>query len=141
MLEELLKYFGNVLNLRVMYPIKMADQEFTDKRSLVSKLRHFPRVNNEYASCTFLEDLCPSIPTLVKRKVVGNLNFTNPGVVAFADVVKRLKGSAKVSDYDPEISTAAGRGNRLLSHTKLVEALGGEYKIKTAEECLDTIFN
>lgn len=137
-LEDLLQYYDNVLNLRVLYPVSMKDKTFEDKRSLIGKLRHFNRIDPAEMSCTFLDDLCPLIPGMVKKKVVGNVNFANPGSVRYLDVVELLK--KKVDGYDPAIGQGAGRGNILVNHTKLCKICGPEQAPRTAQECLQQIF-
>lgn len=139
MLEELLSYYPNVLNLRVQFPVAMTDGDFSDKRSLLAKLKSFPKVDAAEVSVTFLEDLCPVIPVLAEKKKVGNLNFVNPGSVKYADVVERF--SKHLEEYTkPEIRGAGGRGSILMAATELVAAVSDVKTIRTADECLDEIF-
>lgn len=142
-LEDLLKYFPNVLNLRVLFPVSMSDTRFEDKRSLLAKLRGFALVDPAFASVTFLEDLCPGIAVLARKGVVGDLNFVNPGGVRYESIVERFrklkelrKGEFK---FEGEVGpSSGGRGNVLMSSDKLVESLEG--KVRTSEKCLDEIF-
>ena len=39
------------------------------------------KVDDAVGCCTFLEDLCPLVPIMMKKKARGHLNFTNPGTV------------------------------------------------------------
>ncbi|CAD7961056.1 unnamed protein product [Amoebophrya sp. A120] len=149
-LEDLLSYYPNVLNLRVQFPISMKDRTFENKQSLLGKLRNFTRVDKAMNSITFLENLCPTIPQLVKTKTCGNLNFVNPGAVDYEkDLVQRLK--TKLENYNPEIrdnttSTAANqqkgsRGSILLSTEKLMRtAHSPDFPVLSSRECLDLIF-
>eukprot|EP00392_Amoebophrya_sp_AT5.2_P019444 g20283.t1 len=151
-LEDLLQYYPNVLNLRVQFPVSMKDRELENKNNLITKLRNFKRIDGSCNSVTFLDNLCPVLPRLVKRKVTGNLNFVNPGRVDYvADIVAPLK--KKIEGYDPEIvlplksaagsgaAAAAFRGSILLRTDKLVrEGHSQEYPILSSKECLDMVF-
>lgn len=75
---QLLGYYSNVLNLRVIYPIT---RDLSDKRGLIGKLAGFSKVDDAVGCCTFLEDLCPLVPIMMMKKARGHLNFTNPGTV------------------------------------------------------------
>ena len=61
-LAQLLAYYPNVLNLRVIYPIT---RDMSDKRGLVGKLAGFSKVDDAVGCCTFLEDLCPLVPLMM----------------------------------------------------------------------------
>ncbi len=167
-LEDIIAFYPNVLNLRVLFPI-VSDLE--DKRGLLGKLRHFAFVEAAENSCTFLEDLCPTIPQLVRANIVGNLNFANPGLVSYADVVNRLresylKGGAcgnetavalpaviPASETDPRC-----RGSIRLDTKRLEDVVRSTYEawsssgahhsksheavqsVRSANECLDAVF-
>jgi len=138
-LEDLLQYYPNSLNLRVLFPIEMSDKSFENKQSLLGKLRTFSRVEAAVNSVTFLDNLCPTLPKLIAKKTTGNLNFVNPGAVDYVAVVGKMR--KKIDGYDPEFS-AVGRGNFLLNTDRLVrEGSTEEYPVITADQCLDLIFN
>lgn len=96
LLEELLTAgsytSSHVLNLRILFPIC---QDLSDKRGLLGKLLGFSRIDRVANSCTFLEELCPLIPTLVERRVVGHMNFTNPGTVRYDRAAELMKDMLK----------------------------------------------
>ena len=133
-LEQLLEHYDNVLNLRVIYPIT---EDLDDKRGLLGKLAGFSAVDNSSSCCTFLEDLCPLVPELMKRKATGPLNFTNPGLVSYGKVVEYLK--QKNPDYDPELRPPGGRPAISLDSSRMVELCEG-LEVPTAEQSLDRIF-
>lgn len=101
-LEDLLRYFDNVLTLRVLFPVSYD----LDARGLLGKLLRFERVDRAVTSVTVLDDLCPLIPELVKQRLVGPLNFANPGVVAYADVIEALASRAPDGCRLPQLSDA-----------------------------------
>lgn len=135
-LEQLLKYFPNVLNLRVIYPVT---RDLTDKRGLIGKLASFSSVDDASGSCTFLEDLCPLVPTLMRKKVGGNLNFTNPGVVSYRKIVEHLK--RRDPSYSPEIRHQSGRPVVQLDCSKMLSlCLSEGMKVPCVDESLENIF-
>ncbi|CAE8610766.1 unnamed protein product [Polarella glacialis] len=92
-LEELLVYFDNALILRTLYPVSSD----LDSRGLIGKLARFEQVHKVQTSVTVLDDLCPLIPELVRRRTTGVLNFVNSGMVTYTDVVSDLAKRAPAS--------------------------------------------
>lgn len=96
LLEELLTAgsftSSHVLNLRILFPIC---RDLSDKRGLLGKLLGFSQIDRVANSCTFLEDLCPLIPTLVEKRVVGHMNFTNPGTVRYDHAAELMREMLK----------------------------------------------
>lgn len=124
-LEELISYFNNALILRVLYPVS-SDM---DKRGLVGKLAGFQRVDRVETSVTILEDLCPLVPEIAKRKTTGVLNFVNKGTVAYADIVEELTKRAPSEWTPPRIADAgesAARSACELDVQRLAAACGCE---------------
>jgi len=76
-LEELLKSYPNVLNLRVLYPLS----DDLHPRSVLGKLVNYPKIISIPTSYTVLDDLFPLIPLMAKQGIVGTFNFCNPGVL------------------------------------------------------------
>lgn len=102
-MEELLTYFDNALLLRVLYPVSSD----LDRRGLIGKLANFQRVDPVETSVTVLEDLCPLVPALARRKVTGVLNFVNKGTVSYADIVSELIKRAPLEWQAPRIAEAS----------------------------------
>ena len=124
-----------MLNLRVIYPIT---RDLSDKRGLIGKLAGFPKVDAAEGCCTFLEDLCPLVPTMMKKKASGPLNFTNPGTVKYSDIVERLK--ARDATYNPELRPPSGRPAIALDRSKMLGLCAPEFTVPTASEALEKIF-
>ena len=133
-LAQLLAYYPNVLNLRVIYPIT---RDMSDKRGLVGKLAGFSKVDDAVGCCTFLEDLCPLVPLMMIKKATGPVNFTNRGTVSYKNIVERLK--KKNPGYNPELRPLVGRPAIALDCTKMV-SLCAPVPVPTADESLDKIF-
>jgi dTDP-4-dehydrorhamnose reductase len=87
LLEQLLKAYPNVLNLRVLFPIS---SDFSNK-SLNGKLITFKQVVSVRNSFTVVDSLCPYIPIMAERKITGTLNFTNPGAMSHGEILKLYK--------------------------------------------------
>jgi len=87
MLDELLKTYPNVLNLRVRMPIS------TDlhPRSVLSKLIRYEKVINVPNSMSVLDDLLPVAIEMALRHLTGNYNFTNPGAVSHNELLALYK--------------------------------------------------
>jgi len=103
-LEELLCYFDNVLTLRVLYPVSSD----LDKRGLIGKLARFEQVDGTETSATVLEDLCPLIPDLVRRRATGVMNFVNRGTVSYAEIVSELSKRMPAGWRQPSIVVPSG---------------------------------
>lgn len=103
-MEELLAYFDNVVTLRVCYPMSSD----LDPRGLIGKLARFKKVDRVVTSVTILEDLCPLIVDMAKRRVRGPVNFVNSGTVAYADIVEMLKQKSPPGWAGPQLADAGG---------------------------------
>src|SRR5437868_11924706 len=76
-LEQLIKPYTNVLNLRINLPIS-DDQH---PKSLLSKLLKYDKITSELQSVTVLDDLLPLISHMAEKGLVGTFNFVNPGTI------------------------------------------------------------
>lgn len=83
MLEKLLMYYSNVLNLRVRLPIA-SDYH---RRNLFVKLTKYEKVVNMPNSITVLDDLVPLIPEMALRGLTGIYNFVNPGIISHNEIL------------------------------------------------------
>jgi len=83
MLDELLKSYPNVLNLRLRMPISSD----LHPRSFVTKIIHYEKVINIPNSMTVLDDLLPVAIEMALRHLTGNYNFTNPGAMSHNDIL------------------------------------------------------
>lgn len=87
MLDELLKSYPNVLNLRLRMPISSD----LHPRSFVSKIIKYEKVVNIPNSMTILDDLLPISIEMALRHLTGNYNFTNPGAISHNEVLSLYK--------------------------------------------------
>ena len=88
MVEELLKEYDNVLQLRLRMPI---DDDLQNPRNFIHKIANYAKVVNVPNSMTVLNELVPLAIEGAKRRLVGVYNFTNPGVISHNEVLQLYK--------------------------------------------------
>ncbi len=87
MLDNLLKNYPNVLNLRLRMPIASD----LHPRSFITKITRYQKVVNIPNSMSVLEDLLPLLPKMAERRLTGTYNFTNPGVISHNEILDLYK--------------------------------------------------
>ena len=87
MLDKLLQFYPNVLNLRFRMPIS----DDLHPRNFITKITKYEKVINIPNSMTVLHDLLPLILQMAERKLTGNYNFVNPGVISHNEVLDLYK--------------------------------------------------
>lgn len=85
--EKLILSYPNVLNLRVRMPISNDLIE----RSFIGKIIRYKKLINIPNSMTILEDLLPLVPEMIRRGLVGNYNFVNPGAISHNQIMELYK--------------------------------------------------
>jgi dTDP-4-dehydrorhamnose reductase len=140
MVEKLLRFYPNVLVLRVRMPIS----DDLHPRSFVTKISKYAKVVNVPNSMTILTDLLPVSLDMTKKEKKGVYNFTNPGAISHNEILALYK------EYiDPSFNWVnftleeqakilkAGRSNNTLDSSKLVK----EYpEIKPVKEAMVEVF-
>lgn len=87
MVDRLIQIYPNVLNLRLRMPVS----DDLNPRSFVTKITRYKKVVNIPNSMSVLSDLLPLIPEIVKKRLTGNLNFVNPGVISHNEILDMYK--------------------------------------------------
>lgn len=87
MLDDLLKNYPNVLNLRLRMPIS---SDF-HPRNFIVKISKYQKVINIPNSMSILDDLLPLISQMAERRLIGTLNFVNPGVISHNEILDLYK--------------------------------------------------
>ncbi len=87
MLNNLVFCYPNVLNLRLRMPIS----DDLHPRSFITKITKYKKVVNIPNSMTILSDLLPLIVQMAERKLTGNYNFVNPGVILHNEILDLYK--------------------------------------------------
>jgi dTDP-4-dehydrorhamnose reductase len=86
MMEKLILNYPNVLNLRVQFPIS------TDMNNgFVARLTKAEKVVNIPNSLCVLDELLPLAVDMTLRRITGNYNFVNPGVLSHNQILELYK--------------------------------------------------
>ncbi|PKA57246.1 putative rhamnose biosynthetic enzyme 1 [Apostasia shenzhenica] len=88
MVEELLKDYDNVCNLRVRMPIS---SDLSNPRNFITKITRYGKVVNIPNSMTILDELLPISIEMAKRNCRGTWNFTNPGAISHNEILEMYK--------------------------------------------------
>jgi len=140
MLDDLLTYYPNVLNLRLRMPIS----DDLSPRSLVTKISGYAKVINVPNSMTVLYDLLPLIPEMARRKLTGTYNFVNPGTVSHNEILdlykKYIDPHFTYTNFTIEEQNTilkAARSNNELNASKLLKEFP---HIPTVKQSLEKVF-
>jgi len=133
-------YQDNVLNLRIRMPITGEK----NPRNFVTKIVNYEKVCSVPNSMTVLPELLPYVLDMMKNKITGTVNLTNPGLISHNEILQMYKEIVdkdfKWNNFSQEEQRkilAADRSNNFLNTTKL-ETLYPKIKhIRTSiRECL-----
>lgn len=130
MLEELVRQYDNVWQLRLRMPIS---SDLNNPRNFVYKISRYERVVDIPNSMTVLDELLPLAVEGAVRGLTGVCNFTNPGVISHREVLEMYKPGHPWKYFtEEEQSTilAAPRSNNYLDTTKLETLFPGVKNIK-----------
>ncbi|MFZ4673819.1 MAG: NAD-dependent epimerase/dehydratase family protein [Chlamydiia bacterium] len=86
-LDKLLTYYPNVLNLRLRMPISSD----LSPRNFITKITKYSKVINVANSMTVLDEMIPLAIELARQNETGNYNFTNPGVISHNEILSLYK--------------------------------------------------
>jgi len=133
---------GNVLNLRIRMPIVASECP----RNFITKIVNYSKVCSVPNSMSVLDELLPIVLKMLKSRLVGAINLTNPGVISHNEILEMYQ-----THVDPQFTwnnfsveeqrkiLACDRSNNYLDTTAL-ETFAPEVRcIKDAVE--DTIKN
>lgn len=87
MVEKLLRFYPNVLTLRVRMPIS----DDLSPRSFITKISKYAKVVNVPNSMTVLHDLLPVSIDMTEKGLTGVINFTNPGAISHNEILDLYK--------------------------------------------------
>jgi dTDP-glucose 4,6-dehydratase len=111
-----------VLNLRIRMPIIGED----NPRNFITKITLYERICSIPNSMTVLPELLPMVLDMMREKMVGTMNLTNPGVISHNEILSLYK-----EHVDPDFTwqnfsleeqskvIASERSNNLLDTTRL----------------------
>lgn len=136
MVDELVKDYDNVLQLRLRMPI---DDDLANPRNFIHKIAGYDKVVDIPNSMTVLNELIPMAVRLALRKLTGIYNFTNPGVISHNEVLQLYREYCDASfnwkNFSVEEQSkvlAAPRSNNKLDTTKLEKQFPDLLDIRTS---------
>ena len=121
--DQLMQLYKNdVLNLRIRMPI-------TDKpnsRNFITKIVNYEKICSVQNSMTILPELLPCVIDMMKQKITGTINLTNPGTISHNEILQMYKEIVdptftwnNFSLAEQRAILAADRSNNYLDTTKL----------------------
>lgn len=133
-------YKDDVLNLRIRMPITGK----LNKRNFITKITTYEKVCSVPNSMTVLPELLPYVLEMMKNKVTGTVNLTNPGLISHNDILEMYKEIVNPTfTYEnftieqQRAILAADRSNNFLETTKLESLFPNVSNIKdSVRKCL-----
>lgn len=80
-------YENNVLNLRIRMPISSE----VNPRNFITKITTYEKICSIPNSMTVLDELLPLILDMMKNRVLGTINLTNPGVISHNEILEMYR--------------------------------------------------
>jgi dTDP-4-dehydrorhamnose reductase len=75
---------GNVLNLRIRMPLVASECP----RNFITKIVNYSKVCSVPNSMSVLDELLPIVIKMLKSRLVGTINLTNPGVISHNEILE-----------------------------------------------------
>ena len=133
-------YKDNILNLRIRMPITGEK----NGRNFITKIVNYEKVCSVANSMTVLPELLPYVLDMMKNKVNGTMNLTNPGLIShneilqmYKDIVDPLFKWQNFSQEEQRKILDADRSNNYLDTSRLESLFPQIQNIKDAvKKCL-----
>ena len=133
-------YKDDALNLRIRMPITGK----LNKRNFITKITTYEKVCSVPNSMTVLPELLPYVLEMMKNKLTGTVNLTNPGLISHNDILEMYKEIVNPAfTYEnftieqQRTILAADRSNNFLETTKLESLFPNVSNIKdSVRKCL-----
>jgi dTDP-glucose 4,6-dehydratase len=121
--DQLMSIYENqVLNLRIRMPITGEE----NGRNFITKIVNYPKVCSVPNSMTILPELLVYVIDMMKNKVTGTMNLTNPGLIShneiltmYKEIVDPLFTWTNFSQEEQRKILLADRSNNFLDTTRL----------------------
>jgi dTDP-glucose 4,6-dehydratase len=120
--DRLMSLYNNVLNLRIRMPIT----NDYNPRNFITKITQYEYICSIPNSMTVLPELLPYVLDMMKKKVTGNMNLTNPGLISHNEILEMYKEivdpTFQWKNFSMEAQRkilASDRSNNFLDTTKL----------------------
>lgn len=133
-------YEDQVLNIRIRMPIT----GYKNPRNFITKIVNYEKICSVPNSMTVLPELLPYILCMMKNRVTGTINLTNPGLISHNEILQMYKEIVdptftwkNFSQEEQSKILSADRSNNFLE-TKKLESLISNFpnlpKIKNIRE-------
>src|SRR5437868_6718889 len=115
-------FSSNVLNCRIRMPITADD----NNKNFITKIRKYKKICSTPNSMTVLPEILPIMVDMIRNRLTGTINLTNPGLITHNEILQMVK-----EILDPELTwenfsieeqsqvLLAGRSNNLLNTDRL----------------------
>lgn len=77
----------HVLNVRIRMPIT----DFPSPRNFITKMMNYQKICSIPNSMTVLPELIPVFIDMVKKKMTGTINLTNPGLITHNEILEMVR--------------------------------------------------
>lgn len=146
------QYNDSVLNLRIRMPITGEE----NARNFITKILNYEKICSVPNSMTVLPELLEYVVDMMKKKVTGTVNLTNPGLISHNEILEMYKEIVdpdftwnNFSQTEQRAILDADRSNNFLDTTLLESLYPQVSNIKDAvrkclieyKECLDNKIN
>jgi dTDP-4-dehydrorhamnose reductase len=143
--DRLMHLFDNVLNMRIRMPITGE----MNPRNFITKIVTYEKICSIPNSMTVLPTMFPIMIDMLKNKITGTINLTNPGLISHNDILEMYKEivdpSFKWKNFTVEEQNAilaSGRSNNYLDTSRLEELYPDILNIKDGiKQCIILIKN
>lgn len=133
-------YEDKVLNLRIRMPITCEK----NPRNFITKIVNYENICSVPNSMTVLPELLPYVLDMMKNKITGTINLTNPGLISHNEILQMYKEIVDTnfkwnnfSQDEQRKILSADRSNNYLDTTKLETLYPKIKNIRTSvRECL-----
>ena len=133
-------YEDNVLNLRIRMPITGSK----NPRNFITKITTYEKICSIPNSMTVLPELLPIVLDMMKNKLVGTVNLTNPGLIShnemldmYRNIVDPTFTYSNFTEEEQRKILASDRSNNFLDTTKLEKLYPNVKNIKdSVKECM-----
>ena len=140
-------YEDQVLNIRIRMPIT----GYKNPRNFITKIVNYEKICSIPNSMTVLPELLPYILYMMKNRVTGTINLTNPGLISHNEILQMYKEIVdprftwkNFSQEEQSKILSADRSNNFLE-TKKLETLISNFpnlpKIKNIRESVRGLFS
>jgi 3,5-epimerase/4-reductase len=137
--EKALEGFSNVLTLRLRMPIT----NWTDPKSLITKLAKYDYVVDQHNSGTYLPEMLPISIDMTLKRLKGVYNFTNPGTITHPEILELYKEFVN-PEHTWNIMTEDEQNGKLAAKRSVCELdvtkLCNLYEIRDIKEAVRGVF-